>query len=287
EDGPPVMSEDPYAYVVDAFQALPSLDYVPSPEEPEQAPPSPVYIPYVLDSEYPELDVSDPLHLHPDDSAALIVVSRAEHLRPSIGPDRTYFGQVLGPCFLLHSVLGPVGLVRLDVSDPLHLHPDDSAALIVVSRAEHLGPSIGPDRTYFGQVLDEQLSTFISLIKDNSLNVKDVHANMTEYCVTLISVHKLAKDNKNVLGIGNQCGGLYYLVIKKHGRMILDSIDHGSLVYPTIEENGQTRPKKYSELTEAQQLQDDCDAQAMNIILHGLPPDVYALVNHQEVTKDI
>nr|GEX84268.1 hypothetical protein [Tanacetum cinerariifolium] len=48
------MSEDPYAYVVDAFQALPSLDYVPSPEEPEQAPPSPVYIPYVLDSEYPE-----------------------------------------------------------------------------------------------------------------------------------------------------------------------------------------------------------------------------------------
>ncbi|GKE33350.1 retrovirus-related pol polyprotein from transposon TNT 1-94, partial [Tanacetum coccineum] len=59
------------------------------------------------------------------------------------------------------------------------------------------------------------------------------------------------------------------------------------MVYPTIEENGQTRPKKYSELTEAQQLQDDCDVQATNIILHGLPPDVYALVNHQEAAKDI
>ncbi|GJT35721.1 hypothetical protein Tco_0926140 [Tanacetum coccineum] len=47
---------------------------------------------------------------------------------------------------------------------------------------------------------------------------------------------------------------------KKHGRMMLDSIDNGSLVYPTVEENGQTRPKKYSKLTEAQQLQDDCDA---------------------------
>ncbi|GJW89276.1 putative reverse transcriptase domain-containing protein [Tanacetum coccineum] len=61
---------------------------------------------------------------------------------------------------------------------------------------------------------------------------------------------------------------------KKHGRMMLDLIDNGPLVYPTIKENGQTRPKKYSELTEAQQLQDDCDVQAINIILHGLPPNV-------------
>ncbi|GJT44403.1 hypothetical protein Tco_0953118 [Tanacetum coccineum] len=54
-----------------------------------------------------------------------------------------------------------------------------------------------------------------------------------------------------------------------------------------VEENGQTRPMKYSKLTEAQQLQDDCDVQATSIILHGLPPDVYALVNHQEAAKDI
>ncbi|GKC70121.1 hypothetical protein Tco_1116004 [Tanacetum coccineum] len=37
----------------------------------------------------------------------------------------------------------------------------------------------------------------------------------------------------------------------------------------------------------AQQLQDDCDVQATNIVLRGLPPDVYALVNHQEAAKDI
>nr|GEY82441.1 hypothetical protein [Tanacetum cinerariifolium] len=61
---------------------------------------------------------------------------------------------------------------------------------------------------------------------------------------------------------------------KKHVRMMIDSIDNGPLVYPTVEENGQTRPMKYSELTEAQQLQDNCDVQATNIILHGLPPDV-------------
>nr|GEW40700.1 hypothetical protein [Tanacetum cinerariifolium] len=69
--------------------------------------------------------------------------------------------------------------------------------------------------------------------------------------------------------------------------MMLDAIDNGPLVYPTIEEKGHARPKKYFKLTEAQQLQDDCDVQATNIILHGFPPDVYVLVNHQETAKDI
>ncbi|GKE68200.1 hypothetical protein Tco_1526272 [Tanacetum coccineum] len=74
---------------------------------------------------------------------------------------------------------------------------------------------------------------------------------------------------------------------KKHGRMMLDSIDNGPLVYLTVEENGQIRPKKYSKLTKAQQHQDDCDVQATNIILYSLPPDVYAPVTHQEAAKDI
>ncbi|GJV38503.1 hypothetical protein Tco_1410980 [Tanacetum coccineum] len=48
-DGPPVMPEDPYAYMVAAFQVPPSPDYVPGLEEPEEAPllsefvPEPVY----------------------------------------------------------------------------------------------------------------------------------------------------------------------------------------------------------------------------------------------------
>nr|GEX44585.1 hypothetical protein [Tanacetum cinerariifolium] len=49
---------------------------------------------------------------------------------------------------------------------------------------------------------------------------------------------------------------------KKQGRVMLDSIDNCPLVYLTVEDNGKTKPKKYSELTEAQQLQDDCDVQA-------------------------
>nr|GEX09498.1 reverse transcriptase domain-containing protein [Tanacetum cinerariifolium] len=73
---------------------------------------------------------------------------------------------------------------------------------------------------------------------------------------------------------------------KTHGRMMLDSIDNGLLVYPTVKENRQTRLIKYSELTKAQQIQDDSDVQATNIILYGLPPVVYALVNHKKDAKD-
>ncbi|GJW12787.1 hypothetical protein Tco_1578614 [Tanacetum coccineum] len=63
--------------------------------------------------------------------------------------------------------------------------------------------------------------------------------------------------------------------------MTLESIKNGPFVYPTVEENDQIRKKKYVELTKQEQLQDDCDVQATNIVLQALPPDVYALVNHE------
>ncbi|GKE71706.1 hypothetical protein Tco_1529778, partial [Tanacetum coccineum] len=43
-DGQPVMPEDPYAYVVAAFQAPQSPDYMPGSEEPKQAPLSPKFV---------------------------------------------------------------------------------------------------------------------------------------------------------------------------------------------------------------------------------------------------
>ncbi|GJW59393.1 hypothetical protein Tco_0108728 [Tanacetum coccineum] len=50
-DGLPMLPEDPYAYMVTAFKAPPSPDYVPGPKEPEQAPPLPEF---VLEPVYPE-----------------------------------------------------------------------------------------------------------------------------------------------------------------------------------------------------------------------------------------
>ncbi|GKC55052.1 hypothetical protein Tco_1077797 [Tanacetum coccineum] len=80
---------------------------------------------------------------------------------------------------------------------------------------------------------------------------------------------------------------LLYLKGKKNGRLAIESIKNGPLVDPTIEENGQVCNKKYAELTEQEKLQDGCDVQALNIVLQGLLPDVYALVNHYQAAKDI
>ncbi|GKD75821.1 hypothetical protein Tco_1334103 [Tanacetum coccineum] len=55
-----------------------------------------------------------------------------------------------------------------------------------------------------------------------------------------------------------------YMQNRENGRMILESVEHGPLIWPTIEENG-----------------------AINIILQGLPTDIYSLVNHYRVAKDL
>nr|GEZ81422.1 hypothetical protein [Tanacetum cinerariifolium] len=59
--------------------------------------------------------------------------------------------------------------------------------------------------------------------------------------------------------------------------MILESVENGPLLWPTVEENKVTRPKKFSELSATGAIQADCDVKATNIILHGLPLEVYAL----------
>nr|GEU65343.1 hypothetical protein [Tanacetum cinerariifolium] len=75
-----------------------------------------------------------------------------------------------------------------------------------------------------------------------------------------------------------------YMMNRHHGRMILKSVENGPLLWPPIEENGVTRPKKYSELSATDAIQADCDVKAINIILQGLLPekgyDPIDAVNH-------
>ncbi|GJV32354.1 retrovirus-related pol polyprotein from transposon TNT 1-94 [Tanacetum coccineum] len=68
-----------------------------------------------------------------------------------------------------------------------------------------------------------------------------------------------------------------YMMNRPHGRMILASVEKGPLVWPTITVDGVTRPKEYTELTPAETIQADCDIKAINIILQGLPTEIYAL----------
>ncbi|GJV76144.1 hypothetical protein Tco_1507728 [Tanacetum coccineum] len=58
-----------------------------------------------------------------------------------------------------------------------------------------------------------------------------------------------------------------YMQNREHGIMILESVEHGPLIWPTIEENGVIRTKKYAELSAAEKIQADCDMKATNIIL--------------------
>nr|GEW07674.1 hypothetical protein [Tanacetum cinerariifolium] len=69
--------------------------------------------------------------------------------------------------------------------------------------------------------------------------------------------------------------------------MILESVKNGSLLWLIVEENGVTRPKKYSELSATAAIQAECDVKATNIILQGLPPEVYALVSNHKITKEL
>ncbi|GJT51857.1 hypothetical protein Tco_0978014 [Tanacetum coccineum] len=66
-DGPPIMPEDPYAYIMAAYQVPPSPDYMPGPEEPQSPPPldfvpKPIFTPESdpeEDDEDPEEDPAD------------------------------------------------------------------------------------------------------------------------------------------------------------------------------------------------------------------------------------
>ncbi|GKC77152.1 hypothetical protein Tco_1127926 [Tanacetum coccineum] len=76
-----------------------------------------------------------------------------------------------------------------------------------------------------------------------------------------------------------------YIENRENGRMILNLIQNGPLLWPTIvQKDGITRTKKYEELSITEKLQADCDLKATNIVLQGLPPDVFAqLINNMNV----
>ncbi|GJT64572.1 hypothetical protein Tco_1016052 [Tanacetum coccineum] len=59
----------------------------------------------------------------------------------------------------------------------------------------------------------------------------------------------------------------HYMQNKEHGRMILESVKHGLLNWPSIKVDGVTRLKKYAELSTSEKLQADCYLKATNIIL--------------------
>ncbi|GJW21559.1 reverse transcriptase domain-containing protein [Tanacetum coccineum] len=65
----------------------------------------------------------------------------------------------------------------------------------------------------------------------------------------------------------------HYIRGKEHGKDLFDSVINGPFKYGTVEV-----PEKIHE---------ECDIRATNIVLQGLSPDVYTLVNHHTDAKEI
>ncbi|GJU92182.1 ribonuclease H-like domain-containing protein [Tanacetum coccineum] len=105
-----------------------------------------------------------------------------------------------------------------------------------------------------------------------------------------------------------------YMQNREHRRMILESVEHDPLIWPTIEENRVTRTKKYVKLSATEKIQADYDMKATNIILQGtsltkkerecklydafdkfthikflnsLPPEWSKFVTHVNLVKDL
>nr|GEZ26410.1 hypothetical protein [Tanacetum cinerariifolium] len=59
-----------------------------------------------------------------------------------------------------------------------------------------------------------------------------------------------------------------YMMNRQHERMTFESVENGPLIWPTIEENGVTRHKKYFELSATEAIQADCD-ERIQLLMQG------------------
>ncbi|GJV44479.1 hypothetical protein Tco_1429015 [Tanacetum coccineum] len=74
-----------------------------------------------------------------------------------------------------------------------------------------------------------------------------------------------------------------YMMNRQHGRMILEYVENGPLIWPTIEENRVTRPKKYSELSATKAIQADLNTKFLNT----LHPEWSKFVTNVKLVRDL
>ncbi|GJU00510.1 hypothetical protein Tco_1110848 [Tanacetum coccineum] len=86
---------------------------------------------------------------------------------------------------------------------------------------------------------------------------------------------------------------LLYIKGKESGKVLVDSLINEPFQYRTVTDTETlttstiVRARRYDELTDVEKLREACDIKATNIILQGLPQDIYNLVNHHEEAKHI
>ncbi|GJW11533.1 hypothetical protein Tco_1577360 [Tanacetum coccineum] len=89
-----------------------------------------------------------------------------------------------------------------------------------------------------------------------------------------------------------------HCVGKENGLQILQSIDQGPFELGTTRDTlgttpeggvllGPERPRTYEDLSDTEKKRYDADVRATNIVLQGLPKDIYKLINHNIEAKAI
>ncbi|GJY92107.1 hypothetical protein Tco_0507889 [Tanacetum coccineum] len=110
----------------------------------------------------------------------------------------------------------------------------------------------------------------------------------------------MKEQSYNIIKTKNKTQELNVKAISRNPRPCYDC-EHGSLESIKNQDLGEivslkilsqtrklvSRPRKYSELTPADAIQADCDVEATNIILQGLPPEVYAVVSNHRIAKEL
>nr|GEU38260.1 hypothetical protein [Tanacetum cinerariifolium] len=86
----------------------------------------------------------------------------------------------------------------------------------------------------------------------------------------------------------------FYIKGKENGDMLIDSIEKGHfqlkkeiIVLATENSPEIKRPQTLEDLTLKEKMRKSCDIKATNIILLGLPFDIYTLINHYQTAKEI
>ena len=86
---------------------------------------------------------------------------------------------------------------------------------------------------------------------------------------------------------------LLYIRGKPNGKLLVDYVLNGPFKYGTMLIPGTdtnpavVRERTYTDLTEEEKLRKSVDITATNIVLQGLPQDIYNLVNHNDQAKQI
>ncbi|GJR67044.1 zf-CCHC domain-containing protein [Tanacetum coccineum] len=86
---------------------------------------------------------------------------------------------------------------------------------------------------------------------------------------------------------------LFYIKGKPNGKLLVDSVLNGPFQFGSITVPGTkttpatVRERTYTDLTAEEKLRESVDIIATNIVLQGLPQDIFNLVNHNDQAKQI